>query len=150
LVVRLPGAEASGARVVQEVSLRDVAATVLDLADAAGPGTLPGTSLAPLWEEGASTTEALSSVRARDGLTPRVDVWSLVRDSLHIIRFADGRTALHDLASDPQERINLFEDSDWRPVVDSLLGDLSRLADGQIPAAESTVLPTRPNGPELN
>lgn len=121
VVLNAPGAKA-GLRVQQTVSLRDLAATILDVAGVANTAGIPGTSLRPLLA-GDSLLPAASI--ALSELSPHtqdrdpsnrvpVAMKSLVDDSSHLIADADGKLLLfaypqdtaeaHDLAVDPAVR----------------------------------------------
>ncbi len=93
-------------RVKKSVSIRDVAATILDFS---GLGhRLPGTSLRSYWESPGSVPAApvLSELRY-DPRLPSISrashghVESAVDDSMQVIRNGDGTFEVFDLASDP-------------------------------------------------
>jgi arylsulfatase A-like enzyme len=96
LIVRAPRFAPAGQRVSPVVSLRDIPATVLDLAGIRDP-RVPGTSLAGLWRD---TTQVARShvVSEVDHPDNRVERWptsygpmkSLVTDEYHYIRRGDG------------------------------------------------------------
>ena len=115
LLIAMPGRVPSGKRVADFVSLRDVAATTLDLAGAL-PGTWPGTPLAPLWAEtatgmiGSPVLAEVTGVPASPDWIPvgRGDMTSLTERGLHLIVNGDGVAELYDLRADPGEGQDLI------------------------------------------
>lgn len=111
LLVVWPGRLPAGVRVDTPVSLRDVPATITDLAF--GRAELPGRSLAPLWAGGDVVpspvlAELQQGIRSPAWLpVSRGDMQSLVVGGHHYIRNGDGREELYDLSVDPQERRDL-------------------------------------------
>jgi arylsulfatase A-like enzyme len=101
LVIRAPGLAPAGLRVSRVVSIRDVPATMLNLAGISDKRII-GTSLAALWRDSASATpsNALSEVHHPDN---RAERWptsfgpmkSLVTDEFHYIRRGDGKEAVY-------------------------------------------------------
>jgi arylsulfatase A-like enzyme len=111
LFVLAPGRTPAGVVVTEPATLRDLPATVLDLAGIP-PGPIPGSSLRAAWSEPGwrSPTPIVSSV-TWDGSSPRrqkleAGMWSLVSDGLHYIRNADGSEELYEL-SDAEEDTNI-------------------------------------------
>jgi arylsulfatase A-like enzyme len=103
-------------RVSAAVSLRDLAATVQDLAGADG-APFPGHSLARTWAGAdADDSPALSMVQ-RGIRLPRWypgalgDMRSLVDSGLHVIHGGDSLPELFDLGTDPEEHRNLAADT---------------------------------------
>jgi arylsulfatase A-like enzyme len=129
LVISWPRGVPAGVRVGREVTLQDVAATVLDLTSRRGvsrvapqsgssePGTgqlVPGHSLARFWEANAAAgrvTPVISTLQLdRNG----VERWSgsrrlasVVLDGQHYIRYERGIEELYDLGTDPGETRDL-------------------------------------------
>ena len=114
-VVWWPG-HVPGGRVARPASLRDVAATVLDLTGVDNPG-LEGRSVAALW---GPDSLAAAPARLPSAVDWRADLSrfppspllagslrSVVLDSLHYIRRADGVEELYDLNRDFLESRNL-------------------------------------------
>ena len=116
LVVRYPARLPPG-RVSAAVSLRDLAATLLDLADVDGEKLVDGESLVPVAtgdarsaREVVAETEQLAGARRKQP-AERGDMAALLTDSLHFIRNEDGtfelyayrtdRDELHDVAATP-------------------------------------------------
>ncbi|MEZ4586041.1 MAG: sulfatase-like hydrolase/transferase [Gemmatimonadales bacterium] len=116
LVVVWPGHVPEGVRVTAPTSLRNVAATVLDLTGAANPG-LQGRSLAARWKpegDGFGTDTVFAAVDWHESLSrfppsPLLagSLRSVVLDSLHLVARADGSEALFDPDRDFLERRNL-------------------------------------------
>lgn len=118
LVIRYPRGVPAGRRVAEPVSLRDIAATVLDLSETSAE-TLPGQSLARHWStdsaalhsfpEGLGVLSELTYVRRLEERGPirRGSMKSIVRGNLHYIRNGDGVEELYDLLDDPAEARDL-------------------------------------------
>jgi len=112
LFIRYPAGVPAGRRVDALVSLRNLPATVLELAGATDP-EIPGASLSAAWrsalavhgdvtaelEQGINVGAALPN--ARGNMVSRFD------ERLHYIRNGDGREELYDYRADPQELRNL-------------------------------------------
>ncbi len=106
---RRPG----GVRVPDPVSLRDLPATLLDLAGVPN-GTFPGSSLATLWRRPATRPEAplLAEVGQASGLPGWYpvsvgDLHSVIAGGYQLILNGNGREELYDLRHDPNEEDNL-------------------------------------------
>lgn len=116
LVIRYPDSVPAGLRIRGAVSLRDVAATIADLADVE-PAPFPGTSLASLWSgQPAAVSRPYAELRAGIRTVPWVPLAkgrmvSVVVDGFHLIENGDGSTELFDLSNDPDELINLADSS---------------------------------------
>jgi arylsulfatase A-like enzyme len=111
LVIRYPAAGA-GRRVDRTVSLRDLPATLLDLAGASA--TLPGTSLRFLWEPELSGTPSPAASFLSQGIgvnakfpNGRGSLASLTGDTLRYIAKSTGEEELYDVRTDPAELHNL-------------------------------------------
>ncbi len=139
LVMRLPGRVPSGTHVGSPVSTRNLAATILDLADQAGttgpgagpPDPIPGRSLAALWGPDAGGAGAVADgdptggeeayAYLRRGPSPRVAPWapvvrgpymeSVIDGSMQYIRNGDGTEELYPVGVDPSRAVNLAADS---------------------------------------
>jgi arylsulfatase A-like enzyme len=137
---RLPG----GSRIASYVSLRDVPATVLDLAGAES-GALPGTSLATLWRPTAPPADrtlfsqlsfnrfAVDTDPVRRGPLMR----SVMQDRMHLIVNGDGVEELYDLTADFEEIRDLSADSSQAQTLDRLRLRLE--SDGADPRTGETV-----------
>lgn len=100
LVLRYPARLQAGTRVVAPVSLRDLPATVLDLAGSPQRDVLPGVSLVGTVAATASVASLALSENPLRGPSRSV---SLVRDGLHYLRDSTGREELYDAARDTAE-----------------------------------------------
>ncbi|MGH7712518.1 MAG: sulfatase [Gemmatimonadaceae bacterium] len=106
LLVRFPSRVPGNVRVDATVSLRDLAATIADLAGVATP-PFPGTSLAVTWSAGGHRTSPLiGEVRRAPNVgmgypTARGDLTSLTDSAWHFIRNSDGREELFAWRVDP-------------------------------------------------
>jgi arylsulfatase A-like enzyme len=120
------------------VSLRDVAATVVDRLGLAAHTTLPGVSLARHWEFAESAPPAspvLSEVSLRKKASRRAkrvpamrgSMASLVLDGNVYIRDALGGEEMYDLAGDRTEAFNLAGAAASRPMLERCRDALERL-----------------------
>lgn len=135
LLVRLPGSVPAGVEVSSAVSLRDVAATVLDLAGAESSGKLPGRSLARFWNGRLDSTvtdtllmELSYSPRLPRG-TPiaRGPMKSILIDNMRLISNGDGREELYDFTRDRKDSLDLVADPARRDALVSLRAALAHL-----------------------
>jgi len=117
LVISFPG-ELAAKRVDGFASLRDLPATILDLAVPAAAGALPGHSLVPLFEPTNAPDVTISPVlsqitkRGPPGShmpATRGDMISLIAAGRHLIVNGDGVLELYDLRTDPGEERDLVE-----------------------------------------
>ena len=111
LIVRYPARIPAGLRVTAATTLRDLSATVLDVAGArAGAPSLPGTSWLQLIAGNAGSA-VVSEVSAGVNAEPhhpvsRGAMRSLVSDSAHYIRNGDGVEELYHWRTDPAESVD--------------------------------------------
>jgi arylsulfatase A-like enzyme len=128
-------------RVRAPVTMRDLPATLLDLAGVApGPRGMPGTSLTALWRDStARGSDVVSEVARhyRKGARNRNrngPMQSVVAESLHVIRDGDDRIEAYDIVRDGREERDLAAaDSSGAPsgaptgtsAADSLVGSLA-------------------------
>ncbi|MGH7501810.1 MAG: sulfatase [Longimicrobiales bacterium] len=126
LVIRAPGTP-SGIRIPDEVTLRDLPATILDLAGVRGDDRLEGTSLRWAWERDPATpgllfSEVRQGVRHPQGLpNSNGDVHSLLGGGYHYIdRTDNGGEELYNYVRDRAEGENLIESRDALVVLDSM------------------------------
>jgi arylsulfatase A-like enzyme len=114
LIVVYPPAVPAGLRVREPVTLRDLPATLLDLADARPVGW-PGRSLNSFWVRRARAdprSPVLSEMSRAINMNPwlpasRGDIKSLVDGPLHYIVNGDGKEELYDVERDPEENDDL-------------------------------------------
>jgi arylsulfatase A-like enzyme len=100
LIIIEPKAPGQGRRVTEPVSLRDLAATVLDVAHASTATPLPGRSLSRFWRQdsvGASPPDTVLSELSG------ADVSAIVTGRYHFVRTRYGGGMLFDLNTDPEE-----------------------------------------------
>jgi arylsulfatase A-like enzyme len=117
LLVFAPGGAAAGRAIAEPVSLRDLAATVVDQAGVAAGSPFPGSTLARTWsgsknscrEPILSMIDAPCEADPNHGMSPvcRGPLRSLVDGRYHYIACGDGREELYDLEDDPDETHNL-------------------------------------------
>ena len=115
LLLRFPGAVPAGQSIGAPVSLKDLAATVLDVS---GAGVeLPGRSLARYWDGRAADSAAAGDALLmelnhfprlpKDAPIAKGPMKAVLRNNLRLIRNGDGREELFDFATDRTERIDL-------------------------------------------
>jgi arylsulfatase A-like enzyme len=148
LLVLPPGGTAPRA-VKEPVSLRDLAATIVDLAGLEAGSPFPGASLARFWEptsraepdRSRSASPALAEVVPND-LRDR-DSWGVPRplpplgavkdaDWSYIRREGDVREELFHLSRDPKEQHNLSGDPTARTTLQRMRAALDRLTGGPL------------------
>jgi arylsulfatase A-like enzyme len=119
LILRYPPLLVASTRRAEPVSLRDLAATLLDLAAAAEPVRLPGRSLRhptegqrPIFMRVARGVNMPPSHPTADG-----DVHAVLDSAWHYLRFPSGREELYAWRRDPQELVNLANSPAAREVL---------------------------------
>jgi arylsulfatase A-like enzyme len=129
LLISMPDVVPAGRVITEPVTLRDLAATVLDMTCA--PPTFPGASLARHWRSSSApaetnrTTPLLSEINIapshpreyRDGA--KAIVTSLVFDRYHFLKNPDGRQELYDYLNDPLEQRDLGDSSEYHELMES-------------------------------
>jgi arylsulfatase A-like enzyme len=132
LLFFLPGRGQSAAVVSEPVSLRDLPATLVDLAGIAGPSRFPGRSLVPFWRDPPSNAPAsqtdrhavISELSAPNPTNPnhgrspaaRGPLISIVdREYVYIRNQRDGREQLFHAVDDPGEVVNLARVESMQP-----------------------------------
>jgi arylsulfatase A-like enzyme len=117
LVVRYPSRVPRGARVSKVVTLRDLGATLIDLARVNAAPAFPGVSLATTWSDSAARrSDAIAEVSAGIRTEPqdpvsRGPMRSLVDDEAHYIHNGDNVDELYDWHGDPVASAQ--PDDDW-------------------------------------
>ena len=136
LVISYPKRIPSGVSVPVPVGLRHLAATVLDVTRSANTDSMPGRSLAALWNTPASadTENVLSTLRKRETFHA-----SLTTPRLRYI-YADGREQLFDHVRDPLERSDLSKAAWADDTLDLLRREMADRLDAQTPAALRAVI----------
>ncbi len=116
LIIRYPANIPKETSVSVPVSLRDVAATIADLAGLGVGSPFPGRSLSRFWETAAGSDDpVLSEVRAAPLNAPNLShvpaknglMRSITYQNYHYILNGNGCEELYDHGSDPQEQHNL-------------------------------------------
>ncbi|MEO6444497.1 MAG: sulfatase-like hydrolase/transferase [Gemmatimonadaceae bacterium] len=109
LFIRFPARVPAGVRVTQQVSLRDLAATLVDLAGLPAGHGFGGVTLAPTWQSPGGRGSAALSELSRgvnadvSNLNAKGDMHALADDSLHYIRNGTGTHELYAYRRDPRE-----------------------------------------------
>ncbi len=144
LVVVYPRAVPAGRRVDAVVSLRDVSATIADLAQVAGPGwRLPGRSLARFWSTAALPSDTVLTELdwlPRDGPAwfpaRRGSVRSLTAWPYDVVMVGP-HPELYDLSTDPGEHRDLSQNPAFAARRDTLIAALMRWRADAIPSKRS-------------
>jgi arylsulfatase A-like enzyme len=146
LVISLPGRIPEARVVTRPVSLRDLAATVLDLLGLTENATFPGASLAGTWRppQGASDqatsppySELRGPVEERD-LQPHAGADKsqkavVVQDHAYI-RHGDGREQLYNVKTDPGETVDKAHDGAFAEVLNACRAALDRVITAMAPS----------------
>lgn len=115
LLIRYDGRTPRGLRIMPPVTLRDLAATVTDLAGL--PQSFPGSSLTRFWDStrGSNPPSPLIAYVSKGIRTPpeepvsRGAMKSIFRDDFQLILNGDGQEELFDLRTDPRGKENLAD-----------------------------------------
>ena len=134
LVVRYPARVPGRTRIDAPVTIRDIPATVLDLARLPTTAPFPGSSLASTWEgegEPARGSAVIEEVSAGINTAPHEPVSrgamrSLIDSTHHYIRNGDGVEELYAWRSDSGEATNLAARPEARDAVARITGALRR------------------------
>jgi arylsulfatase A-like enzyme len=125
LMIRYPAKVPAGGRVGRIASLRNLPATLVELAGLTETG-VPGTSLARLFgnppDQATDVARARSTLLEDAWLDPAKQRWfeAVLTDSLHWIRSYGGDEYLFDYRKDPKEQTNLGDRPELAPLRDSL------------------------------
>ncbi|MEP7344612.1 MAG: sulfatase-like hydrolase/transferase [Gemmatimonadaceae bacterium] len=128
LIIRYPARIPPGSRVTRSISLRDLAATITDLAGLPHDAWLPGNTLVPLMncQPNAASSPAVSFAHQTINLsrkfpTARGDMYSVIDDSLHFIRNAgDSGEELFAWKLDRKEEHDLTKTPEAQPQLQRL------------------------------
>jgi len=143
LVIWRKGAIPAGTVVDAPVSLRDLAATILEQVDGSPSRQVPGWPLSRFWTVGDNArVSGGDTLVAEVAYTPRLPEWypvskgnlkSIAQGGLRYIRNGDGRAELYDFNNDVLERSDLAADSsyagrvdDFRQMLVQVAGDTGR------------------------
>ena len=150
LVVIPPGGAQTPRAIADTVSLRDLAATVVDVTRFQAGSPFPGESLARFWNESsppptaqaATPDPVLSEVVPLQSFGPDPSRWSdeprwpvaalTEGDWAYIRSEGDGREELFHLREDAQERNDLATDPTMQPRLERMRGALGRLTAGPL------------------
>lgn len=134
LIVRYPTRVPAGVRVREVVTLRDLPATLLDLAGINARGGLPGVSFARTWS-GIHTpgSQAISEVSAGINSLPQEPVSrgamrSLIDDDAHYIRNGNGIEELYGWRSDFSESRDLARADSAQTILNRLRLEVGTVA----------------------
>lgn len=144
LVVWRKGGMPAGLSVDAPVSLRDLAATIMEQVDGAASDQVPGRSLSRFWTVGDNARVSGGDTLVTEvAFTPRLPEWypvskgnmkSLAVAGLRYIRNGDGRAELYDFENDELETTDLAADSAYaarlegfRRMLVSVAGDTGRV-----------------------
>ncbi len=132
LIISDPAHASGGRRVATPVTLKDLPATMLDIAGVSGPPMLEGRSLSRFWnplvsEPSDQSVAVLSEVRAgirspRTEPVAKGDMLSLIGFGMHYIRNGDHSEELFDLGADPAEQFNLATRPAHREMIQRFRG----------------------------
>jgi arylsulfatase A-like enzyme len=134
LLIRFPGAVPRGMRLTEPITLRDIGATILDLAGIVPSQPWPGASLRAAWDS-SYTGSPRSPVYAELRKGP---VWrqSIMGEGYQLYRDVKGNRKLFDMSRGRGDEVNLLEgDTAGRgigPVVARLERQLDSLMTGQL------------------
>ena len=146
LILRYPPRFPAGRHVGAVVTTRDLAVTLLELAELPNAGRLPGRSLLLARDSSGVTsgsdviaqTEALDNTNV-PGPASGYDLSAILSDSLHLIRSGNGSFELYAHRSDPEEEHSLASVAPWC--------ESARMLDAQLRAV--TKRPAAPPYPPL-
>lgn len=151
LVIVPPGGRASKRKINEAVSVRDLAATIVDVTGQASGAPFPGRSLARFWNGPTPTTPppdvAANSVFAevvpnpnspenREASGNAKPTWPLgtIHDAewSYIRREGAVREELFDLRQDREQKLNRAADSKARPILERMRATLGRATNGPL------------------
>ena len=122
LVIRLPGAAHAGADRPQLVELVDLFPTICDLLGVPHPEgrqAPAGRSLAPVTADAGAEHRRVVHATLLEGHMARTG-------SLKLNFYADEKSELYDLAADPEEMVNRYDDPAYRDRQHELLAEITR------------------------
>ncbi|MEO8294437.1 MAG: sulfatase [Gemmatimonadota bacterium] len=116
LFIRYPHSVPAGQHVTSPASLRDLSATLLDLAEAGNTRGIPGRSLARFWRRDTTYAASTDTLLMEVDYNPRLpkgapidrgSMRAVVLDTLHYIANGDHSEELYNYSADPIERNNM-------------------------------------------
>jgi arylsulfatase A-like enzyme len=134
LFVRYPRAVPEGQRVARPVTLRDLAATIVDLVGA--DGAMPGHSLANAWSHAGPTSRAFATVTHAPNVDPslptaRGGLQSLLDEQWQFIRNDDGTEEFFNYVADSLFEHDLVAREDLAGRIEAMRSEIRKLLDEQ-------------------
>jgi arylsulfatase A-like enzyme len=133
LLILGPGGVPQGQTIDEPVSLRDLPATVLDLAGLPGRSPFPGRSLARTWTGPSGPSDppifelkTWGGGKRGQALSLAGQRAALILDGKVYIQSGSGREELYDLAADPTESLNLAAPAEARPLLEPFRAAMKR------------------------
>jgi arylsulfatase A-like enzyme len=137
LLLRWPGGVPAGRAYAAPVSLRQIPATLVNLARLDSAGRFPGHSLAALWSKPGEAHRQARPVLMELARVPESDVppfWPVYHGALrsvvvgrwHYIERSDGAVELYDLLTDRAEQRNLASSPQGRKLAQDMRRELGR------------------------
>ena len=130
LLISFPSTVPENINVAAPVSLRDLAATIFDLAKVERPDSFHGESLRNHWETTDNKTSPVTDMilsELNQGFVERDwypiatgKMKSLVAGQYHYIKSGNGREELYDFEKDPAEEHNIASSHDFRDKIQEL------------------------------
>jgi arylsulfatase A-like enzyme len=157
LLIVAPDGQSAGRIVDRSVSLREIPATIADLAGLGRDSPFPGRSLARYWDEKSdkrsldapvlSEVEGPARAAPNQGRSPafRGSMQSLVVAEKLFIRNGDGVEELYDLEKDRDQLKNLASTPDGRALLPAMRDQLRRLLDDEPQSGEDPARHCKPD-----
>jgi len=114
-------------RITDDVALFDFGPTILDFAGVDVPDWMEATSLKPHFGDGpASTRSRVYAEHSNDTLLTGMRFMTMIRDgNMKLVHFVDvGKGMLFDLASEPDEQTNLWDDFEHATTREWLIDEI--------------------------
>lgn len=138
LIFLLPGEHPSGLRIERPVSLRDMAATILDILGVENANKIPGESMAQYWNDPAAAagmleTPLLSEVYGGFGHydwypIAQGDVKSIYLEGYHYIKIGDDQEELYKVDEDPSEENDLAQSAEHNTLLKDMRIELEAVS----------------------
>ena len=122
-----PGRIPEGRRITDNVALFDFGPTILDFAGVEVPDWMEATSLKPYFDDGpAPTRSRVYAEHSNDTLLTGTRFMTMILDgNMKLVHFVDaGKGMLFDLASDPDEQTNLWDDPEHAVTREWLIDEI--------------------------
>ena len=126
-IVCWPGVVDAGKRLPQLVSLFDFGPTILEAANVDVPDWMEARSLSDvLFDQPAAPRQQVFAEHSDDAILTETNFMTMVRRGdwklVHFVDTLEGQ--LFDLSTDPGERVNLWDDANWKETKDSLIAEI--------------------------